>query len=139
MEIKSYIFMILVSALLSSCSASHDAVNQEDFTLSSGIKITENVQQCDAVKIKKESQLDKLPDQSYLLTISNYFSCDGQEQVYMTLNTDKKASLVFYSKGDSSCECFKELKVKISPTRVDPNNILYVVYDNEVLAHFIVP
>jgi hypothetical protein len=74
-----------------------------------------------------------------MLSISNYFSCDGEEEAYITLERAGKSSLVFHNPKGYTCECYKSLTVHIDSKRLEVGQILYIVYNSEVINHLIVP
>ena len=139
MKASKTIILSLMFIFLTSCDSGNNKVSEPAFTLETGIKVVEEAQQCNATKEMEKPVLSKLDKQTYLLSIEGYFSCDGKEQAYMTLGREKHSTLVLYNNNGYSCECLKKLNVSIASRRVEPKNILYVVYNSEALTHLEVP
>jgi len=124
-----------------SSSACNRAQNLENtFTLETGVEIVAEENKCDGGYEKIKPTISKIDNEkSYLVSLTDVFSCAENENSYLTLNGFQKASLVIYGEKKNRCECVKSLKVKIDAKRIDTGDVLYIVSDKEVIDHLIVP
>ncbi|KQW88692.1 hypothetical protein ASC84_11150 [Acinetobacter sp. Root1280] len=124
-----------------SSSACNRAQNLENtFTLGTGVEIVAEENKCDGAYEKIKPTILKLNNEkAYLVSLTDFFSCAEREDAYLTLNSFKKSTLVIYGENKNRCECVKSLKVKIDAKRIDTGDVLYIVSDNEVIDHLIVP
>lgn len=128
------VFAVLMVIL--SCNKSVD--NPNTVTLSTGIDIVEHKEMCDSDKIFLPRLIDY--NNYYQLELTTIFSCDAQQEVYLSPSVNHKSSLVFYDNDNAyKCECNKQIKVHIQKKLLEKHSTLYVVYKDEVIDHLIVP
>lgn len=133
---KAFLVLFVILSFTACNKRQHQ---QDQFTLESGIKIVSEENKCNTYeKIKPEILMLK-KEKAYLVSLTDVFSCSNHESAYLTLNTFKKSSLIFYGKNSDGCECVKSLKVKIDSKRIDPGDVLYILSNREVIDHVIVP
>ena len=121
--------------LILSCkkNESHD-----DFTLKSGVKLL-SISDClnDDLHSNDVKMIQKFNEQQ--IDINWYFSCESDlSDPYVTLPRNNMQTLVVKnSKNKNSCECKKNIKIRIKD-RVGDDRSLYVVINEEVVAHEVV-
>lgn len=133
---------LLSSVLLSAC----DKVNDDSsttFTLHSGVSI-EEVAKCNPDSANESIAVESSSPGRYLIVATTYLPCDSEfERPWLTQEKYGHVTLVLNTKRrgigfDSSCDCLRTIKARIDG-RIRAGQTLYVVSDNEVLGHQILP
>ena len=127
--------LFFAAAATVSCSKSE--VNSNTWTLATGVSVVETnacgngTQQ--GMAVKKISS-------DYLVTVQGFFTCEAEiSRPYLTLERDGRATLVINSPHtNSNCECNRAVTVKVVG-RLKPSNTLYVLTNEEVLGHAVLP
>jgi hypothetical protein len=118
-------------------SCSKPEADSKTWTLATGVSIVE-ANEC--VNSTQQSMAVKKISSDYLVTAQGFFTCDAEiSQPYLTLEKDGRATLVINSpRSSSNCECNRAVTVKIVD-RLEPKNTLYVLTNEEVLGHLVLP
>jgi hypothetical protein len=123
-------------AFLTSCSPPAQQ-NANVFTLSTGIVLEKVEDYEDSKWIEGKLSLQKTGN-DYLVVVTGYFSCGALKKPYL-IDREKRTTLVIWGGGCSGgCECGRALTIRISD-RAKPGDTLYVVNEDEVLGHFVLP
>lgn len=126
----------IVLALVASSCSKHEDAKSNAFTLSTGVSVVE-VGACSSEP--RHSLSVNKQGAEYFVAATGEFSCGSEVQKpYLTLNTEKRATLVLDSVNKSQCECFRPMKVKLAG-RLDAGDVLYVLNSGEVLGHVVLP
>jgi hypothetical protein len=140
-SVKNWLIFGFATLFLMGCSREKNA---STFKLETGVVLQEQTECNDEKNIEEStSSVTKQPD-GYEVGISAYLDCDaGSVKPYLTMTNHQKATLVLYSPQDrvgfkSSCECARSLKIKLT-NRLEAGDTLYLVRDEEVLGHHILP
>lgn len=139
---KFFIIYAVVQSLVG-CTRNAEK-NSDTFTLETGVALQE-VKACDVQqKIQEQtSSVRKLSD-GYEIAVSASFACDTKIiKPYLTATNHKKATLVIASLAskevlNSSCECARSLVIKLS-NRLEVGDTLYLLREQEVLGHLVMP
>lgn len=127
---------LLCTSTLMACDNTVD--NTNTVTLSSGLEITLQKEQCNSTEKQKPTLIQR--PAHYQLKLANFFSCDSRQEVYLTPEIDHKNSFVFFDKGENGkCECMKTFEINIANKLLSKGDTMYVVYNNEVIDHLTVP
>lgn len=118
--------------------------NSDTFTLETGVVLQE-IDECDAQK-KTQAPTSSVKNLTagYEVTVSAFFACNAKvSKPYLTVTNQKKATLVIESSApkeifNSSCECARSLAIKLSD-RLETGDTLYLLRDQEVLGHLVMP
>lgn len=126
---------IVLAVAASSCSK-HEDVKSNAFTLSTGVSVVE-IGACSSEPRHSLSVTKRGAE--YFVAATGEFSCGSEiQKPYLTLNTEKRATLVLDSVSKSPCECFRSMTVKLAG-RLDPGDVLYVLNSGEALGHAVLP
>ena len=130
--------------MLCGCSQrDRDAGNANTFTLATGVKLIDDPAQCPA-GAPGEALAIQRTTRGYRVNVSSYFACqDELAEPYLTVPHAGKMTLVLGPKPSefgfhTSCECARSLSVELEG-RLAPGKTLYVVNDQEVVGHLVVP
>lgn len=130
----------LTVCFLLGCEKGGEPPSGKTTTLSTGIKVV-SVGDCTPLKDDRALVLNKRDD-GYVLSATTPLNCEKQVDVpYLTPSSRRAATLVL-SRGDrsfhSDCNCPRPIEVLIEK-RLVAGDILYVLNDDEVLGHLVVP
>ena len=133
--------MLILSFAISSCSRTEE--RDSTFTLSTGVTLIE-AENCGAEKNKKPPSAMK-ENNSYLISMRGYFSCEATfDKLFLTTEDEKNSTLVLGSSKksplsfNSSCECARSLTVRLTD-RLEKGDTVYLLYEQEVLGHVTLP
>lgn len=114
---------LLCSSAFIACDNTVD--NTNTVTLSSGLEITLQKEQCKSTD-KQKPTLVQHPAH-YQLKLASFFSCHSQQEVYLTPGIDHKSSFAFFDKGENgTCECVKTFEINIANKLLSKGDTMYV-------------
>ena len=128
--------VLLASFLLCSCSKTE--TSGQTWTLQTGVSVLE-AKICDATSVKDGLSVSKQSAQ-YVVELSDTFSCGvNLHSPWLTVVKSHKATLVLgAASGGSACECRGKVRIHIA-NRLEPGDTLYVLNENEVVGHVVLP
>jgi hypothetical protein len=138
---RTLVGVMALLAVLGACSSSSEP-SKTSFTLSTGVSLDSgngclNDDQVAAPVLEKRAN-------DYVLKLQDFVDCNSKpSDAYLTESRDKKVTLVFGRRSPgglfkSNCECSQRLTFTISD-RLEPGDTLYVLDDDHVLGHLLVP
>jgi hypothetical protein len=137
---KNLLPIALLLALVSSSGCSRKSASDDALTLSSGVQLVELSDCSNATSVQPSLAIHN-DTSAYLLKVADVLSCQPMEPPWVTVQGNKKATLVLPPKHtwrDSTCECARSATLRITD-RLEAGDTLYVVQSNYVLGHVIVP
>lgn len=130
--------ILLVSMLIFLSSCTKTETSGRTWTVHTGVSVVE-VKPCDETPGRDELTVSK-QGSNYLVDVNETFSCEADlSSPWLTTIRQHKATLVLVSgtKG-SSCECRRKVRIRIAE-RLEAGDSLYVLNENEVVGHFVLP
>lgn len=139
--LPNLVSVIALLAVLAACSSSSEP-GTASFTLATGVSLVSD-NGCLNDERVAPPVLEK-NGSDYVLKLQDFVDCNAKpSDVYLTESRDKKATLVFGKRSPgglfrSDCECSRRLTFTISG-RLEAGDTLYVLNDDHVLGHLVVP
>lgn len=129
--------LILLTTLML-CSCSKTETPGHAWTLQTGVSVLES-KVCDQTVLKDGLFVSKQANH-YIVEVNETFACEADlRSPWLTVTKEHKATLVLVpSTNGGGCECRGKLRVKISD-RLEAGETLYVLNENEVVGHVVLP
>lgn len=126
------IFCALLLILIASCKKNE---SYDNFTLKSGVKF---LSISDCLNDDSHANLVRIDQKTneQIVNINWYLSCESDlSDPYVTIPRNNMQTLVIKSSGNkNSCECKRSIEVQVKD-RIGDNRSMYVVINEEVVAH----